>query len=162
MIFTPSIPPAALISSTANLTPFRVDVPNVDSEPVVEPYSPMTISDAGADPPPVPEVGVELLVQPLSKAAPVTAAKRNARERVDARGVRMGFSYLLLWIMAQISEQASNTFLNAEGERSRRIILRSARRFLLSWRAIPNFYADLPANRAAKHGKGQEREIKAH
>src|SRR5581483_2700374 len=49
----PLMPPAALISSTASVSPLCVDWPKVASEPVIEPYSPTTISfdSTGLSPP---------------------------------------------------------------------------------------------------------------
>ena len=54
--FLPWMPPAALIASTAMTMPLCVDLPNTASDPVIEPYSPMTISF---------EV-VPIVLQPLS------------------------------------------------------------------------------------------------
>src|SRR5438132_14275356 len=52
LIFRPLIPPAAFRSLTASSKPWWVEMPNVASLPVIEPYSPTRTSPVDESPPP--------------------------------------------------------------------------------------------------------------
>src|SRR5437867_3410493 len=80
LIFRPLMPPAALRSLTASFTPPSVEMPNVASLPVIDPYSPTTISPLSAAAPGcVP--GVELVELLLSQ--PKAMRQSRARVTVD-------------------------------------------------------------------------------
>src|SRR4051812_27357127 len=73
------MPPAAFSSSTAMVRPLWVDWPKVASEPVIEPYSPITISAASAGLPPAAPPSVDL--QPDAQARPSAANGTRSRFR---------------------------------------------------------------------------------
>src|SRR4051812_46120495 len=83
-IFLPFTPPASLRSFTASFTPSSVEMPKVASLPVIDPYSPMTIS------PPAPPLDCvvdglpdEVLDWSLQPNVQVAAHSSSARTRSE-------------------------------------------------------------------------------
>src|SRR4051812_41299513 len=93
--FFPSTPPAELISSTASIVPSWELVPKVAVAPVIEPYSPSTIS---LEEPPLDWV-VELLEDDeLSSLHPVPLITSSTMQKTAdgsvSRRTRMSYSLL--------------------------------------------------------------------